>query len=348
VTALVLATMTLALPSPLHPLSPTPPLGGAPLIETEAGVLHRVDATGRVAVGVDRDGRPFSVRVLHRLVVRDKGDYVYAIPAPVVDVQAAPGSESVPGQRRGTILWSGFDPGRKVLAANARLDLAQSAPSLPIRIVPRGNRIVIENATPVRAGTFSAEALVPPLARYLDEVHTAVVKDRAIPIGTATVTTTAVPGSESIEAPVHLRGTVGGRPVDVMLGDGRPLRVSAPRGDGRVDLRVEAVPPLRLLTPPRAGTWRTARLSGRELLARANGILLRLARMRQYQAFLGNPDPRGSIATTFVYRTGVPPQPVRPPVAAVSEGGRSWTTTVLLAAGGLALLAVGTFVWARS
>jgi hypothetical protein len=145
-----------------------------------------------------------------------------------------------------------------------------------------------------------------------------------------------------------VRGTVGRRPVDVVLGDGRPLRVSVPRGDGPVDLRVEALPPLRLVTPPSVGTWRASGLSGRELLARANGILLRLARMRQYQAFLGNPDPRGAIATTFVYRTGVPPRTVRPPVAAASDRGRSRTTTLLIAAGGLALLAVGTFVWARS
>ena len=82
---------------------------------------HLVVTNERVRVRVDRTGRPFAIGVDQRLVVLGKGDYVFSIPAPVRDVVAGRGSESTPGQRLATIVWSGFNPGRKVLAANARL-----------------------------------------------------------------------------------------------------------------------------------------------------------------------------------------------------------------------------------
>jgi hypothetical protein len=338
VIALALAAVTVALPSPLHPLSPQPPLGGQPIVETE-GILHRVRAATRVDVRVDAHVRPFAVRALQRLVVLDKGDYVFAIPAPVEDVRAAPGSDSTPGQRRTSILWSGFAAGRKVLAADAMLAVRETAPYLPLRIEARGGTITLVNATSVTAGAFEADAVVRPLARYFAAVRRTAVRGAATPIGTAEITTRARPVQSSIEAPLQVRGTVGGNGVDTVLGDGRPLRLSVARGDGRIRLEVTPVPPLRLLAD--------APTTGRALLARVNAVLLRLARMRQYDAFLANPDPRGRTATTFVYRSGRPPK-ATPPAAVAPETGRSALATALVVAGLIAAAAAGLVVWARS
>ena len=190
---LAIALATVALPSPFNPLSPTPPLGSQPPLDNE-GVIHRVETDEHVRVRVDPRGRPFDVRARQRLVVLDKGDYVFVVPAPVVDVLPAPGSESSPGQRRTSILWSGFNPRRKVLAADARLRAREAAPALPIRVETRGDTITVENATAVDAATFTAGAAARPLARYLDLVRTAVSRERLVPIGTADISTAAEAG----------------------------------------------------------------------------------------------------------------------------------------------------------
>jgi len=344
VTAALVAAVAVALPSPVQPLSPQPPLGSAPIIETE-GIFHRVGATTRVRVRVDRDGRPFAVGATHRLAVRDPGDYSFIVPGPVLDVRAAPGSQSVPGQRRGAIVWAGFNASRKLLAANATLEPRAAGRVLPLRLEVGPRTITLVNATPIAAGVFTADAVAQPLARYLDQVRAAALAGRLIPTGVADLTTRARPAHATVEAPLRVTGTVGGRRVATVLGDGRPLAVTVPRGDGQVALTVEPVAPTRLLTPP-GRSWAASGLGGRELLARTNGALLRLARVHQYDAFLANPDPRGSTAATFVYRTGRPAASAAPPAA--TDESPSALTTALVVAATLAVLAAGVVVWARS
>ena len=96
----------------------------------------------------------------------------------------------------------------------------------------------------------------------------------------------------------------------------------------------------RLLNDPTAGQ------SGRHLLERASRASLTLARMRQYQTFLGNPDPSGSNETTYTYRTAARPAP--PPAAIVHVTQRDWTTTIAISVGLLLAAAGGLFVWSRS
>lgn len=127
------APRVVPLPTPLQRLSTQPPLQGGTVIAPE-GLRHRVRAVERVNVDVDARGVPFAVVLVDRLTVLDKGDYNFAIPAPVVDVRAAAGSVSQPGQRTGAILWAGFNPRRKVLAAQARLRTSDAARFLPLRI----------------------------------------------------------------------------------------------------------------------------------------------------------------------------------------------------------------------
>jgi hypothetical protein len=73
---------------------------------------------------------------------------------------------------------------------------------------------------------------------------------------------------------------------------------------------------------------------------------LTVGRLRQYERFLGNPDPAGPSTTVYVYRTAV--QPRIPVSAQPIAHGRDWTTTIAVAAGLLLAAIAGLVVWARS
>jgi hypothetical protein len=324
-----------SLPSPLAPLSASPPLGGGATATAE-GFRHRIAARTTVDVSLDAHGSPFAVRATQRLDVRVLGDYFFTIGAPVLDVEAAPGSASTPGLRAASILWAGFNPGRRTLIARATLDAGASAPSLPLRVEIAPGRITLVNTTGVTAGAYAADALPPPLVRYLAQLKRQVTLGQTLTSGGAYVTSKPAATGLRIVVPLRVTGTIGGRTVDAVV-EGERLTVPA---DGPVRLTVSPAVPKRLLDDPTSG------LSGRKLLERASRASLTLARMRQYQTFLGNPDPSGSNETTYAYRTAVRPTP--PPVAAAAAPERDWAAALAVAAGLLLAAAGGLFAWTRS
>jgi hypothetical protein len=105
---------------------------------------------------------------------------------------------------------------------------------------------------------------------------------------------------------------------------------------GPVDLTVRAV-----AVVPRAA----AGASGRELLATTTKALLSLARVRQYQAFLGNPDPTGRTETVYRYVSAS-----RPRVAPVAEPshGRSLLHVLGFVAAAVVAAGLALFAWARA
>jgi hypothetical protein len=324
-----------SLPSPLAPLSTSPPLSGGATAAAE-GFRHRIAAKTTVDLALDRSGAPFAVTATQRLDVRVLGDYFFTIGAPVLDVEAAPGSASTPGLRSASILWAGFNPGRRTLIARATLDPAAAAPSLPLRIEVAPGRVKLVNTTGVTAGSYTADALRPPLARYLAQLERQIARGETPTSGGAYVTSRPIATALRIVVPLHVTGTVGSREVNAVV-EGNALTV---RGDGGVRLTVTPAVPQRLLSDPTGGQ------SGRRLLERASRATLTLARMRQYQTFLGNPDPSGSNETTYIYRSAAKPAP--PPVAIVHVTQRDWSTTVAVVAGLLLAAAGGLFVWSRS
>jgi hypothetical protein len=323
-----------ALPSPVAPLSPAPPLAGGATSSAER-VRHRVDATTTVDVSVDPGGTPFRVGATQRLDVRVTGDYFFTIGAPVLSVEAAPGSASTPGLRAASILWAGFNPGRRTLIARASLDPAAVAPLLPLRVEATPGRVTLVNTTAVTAGAFSANAEVPSLRTYLAQLARDVARGVPPTSGGALVTSRPEPTKARVVAPLLVAGTVGTRRVRVLVAD----RVTV-RADGPIRLTVTPQDPTALLTDPVAG------LSGRRLLARVTRASLTLARVRQYRTFLGNPDVTGKSATTYVFRTAARPAP--PPAATVHHGDRSTAATLAVAAGLLLALAGAAFAWSRS
>jgi hypothetical protein len=320
-----------ALPSPLAALSVTPPLGTGASAAAE-GVRHHIDSTTRVRVAIDAQGTPFAVTATQRLVVSQPGDYYFTIGAPLTDVAPAYGSQSTPGLRTATIIWAGFNPGERVLAARATLDPAAVAGSLPLRVSTRDGKVTLTNATVVTTTAFSADALKPQLETFLAGLRRATRTGTAPTGGGALVTSQPVQTTVRIVAPLRVTGTIGSLRVSMRLGVG-PVSFPA----GRVRLLVSVLHP----SPrPRPG------LSGRALLAVAVQASLESARARQYDSFLGNPDPSGSSASTFSYVSATRPAPT---VAVVpQEHGRGTLGVVLWAFGGLAALAGAAFAWARA
>ena len=85
-----------ALPSPLTPLTASPPIGGGATAAGE-GHPHRVISTLTVGVSIDSTGSPFALRATQRLDVRRIGDYFFTIGAPISRLATAAGSTPTPG-----------------------------------------------------------------------------------------------------------------------------------------------------------------------------------------------------------------------------------------------------------
>jgi len=138
-------------------------------------------------------------------------------------------------------------------------------------------------------------------------------------------------GGRPLEAEVAILGTAEGLTVPILEASGEP-----------------ALPDPSVLTPPGGGDWRDAEVEAAELLALASETLWRVARLRQFDAYLGNPDPAGPATTAYRFafaeegRAAAAPAPVAP-VGPASVGG-----LLLLAALVLALLLGGVVAWSRA
>ena len=324
------AAQRIALPSPIAPLSAQPPLAGGATRSAE-NVAHSISASTTVAVAIDRAGTPFSVTATQRLDVRGLGDYFFTIGAPVLAVRAPADSASVPGMRTGSIVWAGFNPGERLLAARATLEPAKVVGALPLEIRVSRNTVTLANTTSITVGSFTADAPRAPLVAYLARLRAEVEHGRT-PLQTS-VPIASAPTNERITvvAPLHVTGTIGRQRIDLMLGSRTRIHAS-----GRIDLRAEPVERVDEVTDT----------NGRALLRAAISATLTLARANQYDEFLGNPDPAGSSRTVYAYRTSSPPHAA--PIAAVGRDGRTWVETALIVAAVAAGLAAAAALWVRS
>ena len=325
-TPVAVAAQYSPLPSPDAPLSDVPPLGGAS--SSTERVHHRVDAVTTVRVAINVHGAPFAVTATQSLDVRVTGDYFFTIGAPVTTVEAASGSDSNPGLRTASIVWAGFDPGRRTLKARVTLEPARATAALPLRVEVSSGATTLVNETAVTVGTIAADVERAPLLRYYDELRAA----KRPAAGAAFLTSAPQRRTVTVRAPLRVSGTVGARRISRVL-TGR-LTVPAV---GAVRLTVR---PVRPAFPPAEA------LSGRELLARVTSTLLTLARARQYQSFLANPDPAGANATTYRFVTARRPRPAAAAEPLSSGGG--WIRTIAIAAGAVVAVGAAGVAWSRS
>jgi len=357
------------LPGPVPYPTPVPPLVGKtalPQLYIAPG-LH-IGSNQRVNVGVGPAGRPDRIRVRQRLLIRGKGDYQLAISGPIDDVSAAPGTQSSPGLRSDQLLWAGFSPGRKVLAADAFLRVRDAAPYLPLRLhIERdGDRAVltVANATVVPQQVYTGKVQLPELARLLDETRRASLGGVRLK-GTfanfiGEVRTLKQP--VRIAAPLRVQGELtlpGQAPVsfDRTLGDGHPLsfQVEA-RGQGvpKVHLQARPAPVVRELRPPGASTWAAALSRSpqpvEKVVHRLMTTRLQIVRADQFQSFLADPDADGRARSVYEYETvAVKPHGVAAAPASSDDGGGSDALLVALAVIGSVVVAGGGLVaWAHS
>ena len=339
-----------ALPK-VPPLAPPQP----PLVESPR-LRGTVFARERVAVGIAPGGTPHTVTVLQRLLVRSLGDYSFFVPAPLVSVVAGTGSESQPGLRPNQIVWQGFAPRRRVLAALAELRPADSVPALPVRVRvsaapkrpgPFEIVITLENTTRTKAVAFAADAVGADVAKALDALRAAARINRPIEGQGVRIRGQSKAATIDVWAPLALRGSLrfpagtvrdarapsfarrlGGKTLQVTV-RGVALRAAAPK----LTLEVEPLIGAAIL-PPSANTLEAAVVG-----------YLRYARTRQFQSFLANPDPRGPSVTTYIYETAAAERSTaRPEQRPTDESG----LPAALVVGGLALLSVGLVVlWAH-
>lgn len=387
----------LPLPSALTPITASPPLTAATGIPLEVRFPGPIGSRQRVVAGIDSTGKPVSVEVTQRLEITGTGDYSFLIPAPLRDVRPAPGTQSEPGQRRNAILWQGFSPGRKVLAATAVLEPRPSGRTLPLAIeletrvagaaIPvRGRRtgalamtVRLRNRSRAATTTYSGRGVPLQVAGVLDAIHRSLRRGEIPPPQFARVVGPVNEWRLQVDAPLEVEGevvfapgslrrarVVGGRVVD-----GRRVRFSALLEQGRglaatvrvsgqavrmpppaVSVRARLVPPLWMVVPPDALSWRDAvrrsgRFDGQALVERAARVLLRTARVNQYGAFLANPYRGGENVAVYLYRSAPAPRVVaRPPVD--EEEGLGTLPIVLLAVGGAVAAGALAVVWAHS
>jgi hypothetical protein len=337
-------TTVVSLPWPPEVLPKVPPLapetsGDLPL---PPRFFRGLSNRERIVVGLDPDGKPNSIRVLHTIRLRRLGDYVLAVPAPVLSVTPGPGTESQPGRRENQILWEGFSPGRRVLAAWADLRVAESVAGLPVVVEVEPREVVIRNATAVTVPSFTAD-VVPASIAEVDARVRAAVRENVFAEGL----NVALRGGQTREevrvaAPLDVQGTVsvsGERvPFSGRLDGLRrsELRVPIPDGEPEVELQVRTAD----IELPRPAS------DPRGLLAQTIQLELTYARKRQFDQFLKSPDQTGPSSATYVYRTAAAPQPAAEATPQSDEDhALGWIVLGLLL---VATLPVAAVAWARS
>jgi hypothetical protein len=368
-----------SLPWPPIVLPHTPPLappneGGLPF---PGQFLNRLANRERVVVGLEADGTPHSIRVLQTIVVKRLGNYVFTVPAPVRSVLPGPGTESQPGQRRNQILWQGFSPGHRVLAAWADLRPAESVGSLPLRVrvttevagsaLGAGEKrsgelrvtLTAENATAVTAKSFTAEPHPGDLAVVLGRIRSAIARDASAEGLNLRVRSESTPVEVRVAAPLRLDGTLAFAPGTASL---RGARAGIARVSGLLDgvrrtrlrlvLRGRALnasaPKLKLRVRMADVPDRVTPAQGpRTRLAGTIALELAYARSRQYDMFLSSPDQTGPSSTSYEYRTTAPEKPA-PVTATPGASGDHTLGWIVLALGLVLAVPVGTVIWAHS
>jgi len=276
--AAVAVQQGLALP---RPLDEVPVVGGAGLARDRLLTSRLPGPVGNreaVTVGLGPEGTPAVVTVEQRLSITGTGDYQIRERGPARSAEGI-GDTVPPVLKLGTVVWQGFSPGRRELAARLTLDAGLEAARLPltvrIELTTRDGRrtplepggrvpepgvvtVTLTNATTVPVTVPVGIAEPRPAAQALQVLLEAAGTPRAGRPPTAgsglplTVQGTAT-GSESIPAAAALRVTgsirVPGTPARVSgpgtspLADGARVRGTL---QGDVSFRVEVPQPGRL------------------------------------------------------------------------------------------------------
>jgi hypothetical protein len=359
-------TQQVVLPGPVPYPTESPPLvGGGVLANIYLTPGLRVDSRERVRVGVDGAGKPTAIHVEQQLRVKGKGDYQLAVSGPIADVRRGSGSESEPGFRTDQVVWAGFSPGTKRLAARIALRIPPAAPYLPLRLhltrEDDGVTLKITNATVTPVQTYEGVVRAPEIARLLDQTRRSSLAGERVKAAYATFHGDVREPRQPlrIEAPLNVEGELraGGAAVTFsrVLGDGQPLSFEVHAqgsGEPRLEVHASPAPVVGLLRPPGASTWAAAirrrSLPAAGLLSRLIGTRFQLVRADQYQTFLADPDSDGHSSAVYDYEL-VAATTSKHVVPSGGEGGGSDALLIVLVVlGSLVVAGGGLVAWAHS
>jgi hypothetical protein len=341
------------LPSPFSPLRPTPPLPGAGAV-TETRFPGRLGSSQTVRVSVDSSGTPFRVVDVDRILIARKGDYSFVVGGPVENVRPVPGSSAQPGLRTGAVVWQGFSPARRALAAEITLSPRAAASALPLRVEVGQSGLQLTNTTSATAKAVDVRLPTLGVARILDAAREGLGTGTPVP---APILTAAEPirnAPVTAYVPLNVRGSVrfsGGPARRIAAVVGRePLRIQGAGGLKELDLSVSVPKPAAVLRPPGARSWVAAAHSGRlpggrAITRLAVTHLLTAALTVQFQELLANPDASGGSRTSYRYVLAKRPQAV---AATDTSGGRDWVAALAIGLGLAAAAVGGVVLWAHS
>jgi hypothetical protein len=241
-------------------------------------------------------------------------------------------------------------------------------------------RLTVRNTTAMPIGVARGRGDPRDLARALDAIHAALREGRRPAPGDGPIPKrVSVRGAAEtvvgeVEAPFRVEGTIAFPPGAVtglaaeggdargtsvsfgaLLGGGHPSgHTVVVRGDARetvlpeLSLVGEPAPPgPEMAAPPGPGSWAESGASGREMLDRAMAVLWRVARLRQFDGYLGNPDPEGPATTTYRFALAAPRRAAAGQGPSEPEPTAGWVTAASWM--GIAVaLALGAVAWSRS
>jgi hypothetical protein len=361
----------------------------------------------QVRVDLSTNGSVEAVEVTQRLELSGLGDFSFKVAGPATDVEALPESANQPGLRRGAVLWQGFSPGKKLLAARMHLFPAQESTRLPVRFElsmaaggaplepgafrtgPLQLTLHISNVSAVPITMIDSPADPGELAQVLDAIQGSLLRrERPAPGAGGVPTDVAATGpldsrTEDVEAPFKVAGELvfpqgtltapavtGGKVsqeadgvhvrFERLLGGGSPLDLTLTvegqaHGLGLPVFTATAAPaPPRaaVVKPPTPAGWTASvaadpsAFEGTTMLAEAMSALWRVARLGQFDAYLGNPDPFGPSTTSYTFRLA--PRAASAPEVAAFGGPIRPLSLVVLAVFALLMLFGAAVVWANS
>jgi hypothetical protein len=228
----------------------------------------------RVLVGLSGDGSVQSVVVEQRLQLSGQGDYQVRERGPARASEAL-GDEPAPVTKFGAVVWQGFSPGSRELAARLTLDPALEAARLPLQVTATydggplgaGGRVpgpgtvllTLTNRTDQPATLPTAtDAPAGPVAAALDDARQAATAEagpRLPAAGAGLPETVPATGEARVSAvtgvPLRITGTIRGSgiavtgPATAPSPDGAAVAGTLPPG-ASAELRVEVSGSTRL------------------------------------------------------------------------------------------------------
>lgn len=190
-------------------------VGGRPDRLLQSVVPGPVVNDETVRIGIGDDGTAREVSADQRLQLQGTGDYAIRERGPARSARSL-GEGPPPVTQRGAVVWQGFSPGRRDLAARLLLDPLIEAPHLPLSVTVTGARdggqVAAGTVTVTLSNTTSQPAEIPtasdaPAARLADPLDRALAVARRPSAARLPTTDDVLPSSLAVTGGARVKGS---------------------------------------------------------------------------------------------------------------------------------------------